>query len=542
MQSGPKRKLGKLSIITADVRHARQVQNVFKKESKGFEGIIHLAGVSRNTWCTEREEECYRLNVEGTELIYQSAMEGATSDVRSPWFIYASSIDVYGYQGELGSGRMNALGRTKWAAEEALRTAFDRSSSSAFGMGGSERFPPATVILRHGTTFGSPIEFKDRLLPAIVERAMMEMPLQVMDADERIDLMRIEDAMDGFVGAIKWVQRKQAEIDAALQREAVVEGSEEEQIAGEEKKRQTGISAIWEEFDVVSGDILTPRELTNVVMAATRSSSPIQDFSLGREKAGPYRRRTPAVDAKLETELGFKPRIPFETGLAAYIHEQQAKFVDWSSTYLRDKCPNSRYGDPQARPHADLRNERLDRLMGCAINMGVNHDGWVYHMKCGEEDGIKCQADNIKRNAYNWNQTVFVVVPPAKENISPLANDLLDRRRFAPRGRATEDKLVVQFQEELTKKFLGFERQKGGAVNASQPIHFQLFTKTEAQKSEIVTQFEPMVSPKLRVFVLRKSWLTSPGFPRDRFKEMLPTSDLLSPGQTSSWTSSHKRV
>ena len=499
MQVGSKRRLGKLSIITADVRHARQVQNIFKKETKGFEGIIHLAGVSRNTWCTEREEECHRLNVEGTELMYQSAMEGTTSDVRSPWFIYASSIDVYGYQGELGSGRMNALGRTKWAAEEALRAAFDRSSSMEIE-GGSARLPPATVILRHGTTFVSPIEFKDRLLPAIVERAMMEMPLQVMDADERIDLMRIEDAMDGFVGAIKWVQRRQAEIEAALQREAVSEWSEEEPVAaGEEKKRQTGISAIWEEFDIVSGHILTPRELTNVVMAATRSSSPIQDFSLGREKAGPYRRRTPPVDPKLETELGFKPRIPFETGLAAYIHEQQAKFVNWSSQYLRDKCPSSKYGDSTVRPEADLRNERLDRLMGCSINMGVNHDGWVYHMKCGEEDGINCQADNIKRNAYNWNQTVFVVVPPVKENISPLANDLLDRRRFAPRSRAREDKLVVQFQEELTKKFLGFERQKGGAVNASQPIHFKLYNKVEAQKSEIITQFEPMVSRLLRI-------------------------------------------
>ena len=137
--------------------------------------------------------------------------------------------------------------------------------------------------------------------------------------------------------------------------------------------------------------------------------------------------------------------------------------------------------------------------MGCSINMGVNHDGWVYHMKCGEEDGINCQADNIKRNAYNWNQTVFVVVPPVKENISPLANDLLDRRRFAPRSRAREDKLVVQFQEELTKKFLGFERQKGGAVNASQPIHFKLYNKVEAQKSEIITQFEPMVSRLLRI-------------------------------------------
>jgi nucleoside-diphosphate-sugar epimerase len=486
---GPARKLGKLSIITADVRHAKQVTNIFQRETAGFEGIIHLAGVARNTWCTEREEECHKLNVEGTELIYRSAVDSTPSDVQPPWFIYASSLDVYGYQGELGAGKMNALGRTKWAAERTLKTAHEHAV-------GEGKVSPVAV-LRLGTTFGSPIEFKDRLLPAVVERAMMEMPLQIMDSDEVVDLMRIEDAMEGFVGAIKLLQKKRDQYDLAssmdddsLPEEGVMPPSEDD------KRRQLGSSAqgYWDEFDVVTGSTLTPRELLNIVMAATRSSSPIQDFSGSRQKRkpGPYRRKTPAVDPRLEAELGFKPQIPFEIGLAAYIHEQQAKFVDWSSQYLRDKCPGSKYGNPTTIPEADRRNQRLDRLLGCSINMGVNHNGWVHHMKCGEQDGVTCQADNIKRDAYNWNQTVFNIVSPSIDNISPLANDLLDKRRVHSRdisGRA----LSVQFEEENTKMLLGFERNRGGAVNSSQTVHFKLYSKKDARRSEIVTEFEPRV-------------------------------------------------
>jgi hypothetical protein len=124
--------------------------------------------------------------------------------------------------------------------------------------------------------------------------------------------------------------------------------------------------------------------------------------------------------------------------------------------------------------------------------MGVNHNGWVHHMKCGEQDGVTCQADNIKRDAYNWNQTVFNIVSPSMDNISPLANDLLDKRRLHSRdisGRA----LSVQFEEENTKMLLGFERNRGGAVNSSQTVHFKLYSKKDARRSEIVTEFEPRV-------------------------------------------------
>ena len=493
--SGPAQTLGKLSIITADVRHTKKIVNVFKRETAGFEGIIHLAGVARNTWCTEREEDCHKLNVEGTGLIYRSAIDATPPGVQPPWFIYASSLDVYGYHGELGAGKMNALGRTKWAAERALEDAHERS------VGQGKASP--TVVLRLGTTFGSPIEFKDRLLPAIVERAMMEMPLQIMDGDEVIDLMRIEDALEAFMGTIKLLQEKRARYELGPTEEEEEGSPENETVSPKSEgygRRQLGFSAggFWDEFDVITGSTLTPRELLNVVMAATRSSSPIQDFSGSRQKKkpGPYRRKTPAVNPRLEMDLGFKPRIPFEIGLAAYIHEQQAKFVDWSSQYLREKCPGSKYGDPTVVTEADRRNEKLDRLMGCTINMGVNHNGWVHHMKCGEKDGVSCQADNVKRDAYNWNQTVFNIVPPSVENISPLANDLLDKRRTHSRdtGRGP---LAVQFEEENTKMLLGFERGKGGATDSSQKIDFKLYTKEDARRSQIVTEFEPRVSTDL---------------------------------------------
>lgn len=507
--SGPAQKLGKLSFIKADVRHGKTIANVFKRETAGFEGIIHLAGVARNTWCTEREEACHKLNVEGTEVIYRAALDATPVGVRPPWFIYASSIDAYGYQGELGAGKMNALGRTKWAAEKALEAVHLRSTG--------EGKAAHTVVLRLGTTFGSPVEFKDRLLPAIVERAMMEMPLQIMDGDEVIDLMRIEDALEAFIGTIKLLQMKRDQYEFGSQEaddEEFLAEKDAELLKGEEyERRQLGFSAggFWDEFDVITGSTLTPRELLNVVVAATRSSSPIQDFSGPRQKQkpGPYRRKTPTVNPRLETDLNFKPQIPFEIGLQAYIHEQQAKFVDWSSQYLREKCPGSKYGDPNVITEADRRNERLDRLMGCTINMGVNHNGWVHHMKCGEEDGVTCQADNIKRDAYNWNQTVFNIVPPSIDNISPLANDLLDKRRTHSRDTG-RSQFAVQFEEENTKMLLGFERSKGGAVDSSQKVQFKLYTKQDARHSEIVTEFEPRVSQALAVWSplsLKLTWI-----------------------------------
>jgi nucleoside-diphosphate-sugar epimerase len=471
---------GKLILADVDIRRYKPLRNVFKR-SEQFDGIVHLAGVARNTWCTERETECADLNVNGTKRVFDAAME--SSKGKAPWFIYLSSIDVYGYRGELGSGTMNVLGKTKWATQQALRTAHD----TAIEQGKS----PRTAVLRLATTFGSPKEFKDRLLPAVVGRAMGEMPLQIMDADERIDLMRIEDALEGIMGAVNMLQgggrsESVADLDSVMEQGQMTER--------EESPLANAGNGYWDEFDLVSGSTISPNELVNIVMAATSSSSPIQDFSLTREKAGPYRRVTPPVDSRAETILGFTARIPVEIGLAAYIHEQQAAFIDWATGYMRRNCPESaKYGNKAAVHRADIRNKEMDRLMGCTINMGVNHKGWVHHMKCGEKDGISCQADNIKRDSYNWNQTVFTVVPPYKGSISPLAADLAENN-LKPHRRATKGPLVVQFEEELTKMVLGFRRKKGGAAASTAPIKFKLFTKEEALASEIVTEFEPRVS------------------------------------------------
>lgn len=493
--------LGKLSVIPDDIRNQQAVTNVLHHKRAQYGGIIHLAGVARNGWCTEQQQACTELNVDATTHLYKEAMQSTRGKTAAPWFIYASSLDVYGYQGQLGQGTMNVLGKTKFAAETSLLHLHHKYLYS-------ENVVPRTLVLRHATTFGSPTDFKDRLLPGVIGRAMMNMPLQIMDADERIPMMRIEDAVQAFLQGIKLLQQDDlgiGEYDPSYHYQG--NQQDDEPFFGTRTETAQGY---WNDFNIVSGFSLSPNELVNVVMAATSSSSPIQHFGMAREKVGPWRRVTPGIEMRVNDLLDFQAKVPFEIGLAAYIHERQMAFVDWAKSYLRNTCPGSRYSNSKTVHQADIRNLNMERLMGCTLNIGVNHKGWIHYLKCGERDGISCQADNIKKGSFNWNQTVFNVIAPDPSSISNVAQDLAGQYSqrssipFAKRGyhgKLNGRPTTYQFEEELTQKVLGYKRKKNRGPKSSKAIRLKLYDKQEAQQADIVTEFDVEASrPSFLVF------------------------------------------
>lgn len=65
-----------------------------KKTLKGCTGVIHLAGISRVVVGQKKPQLCLDYNVEGTTNILEAVKESPYK----PWFIYASSREVYGQQ------------------------------------------------------------------------------------------------------------------------------------------------------------------------------------------------------------------------------------------------------------------------------------------------------------------------------------------------------------------------------------------------------------------------------------------------------------
>jgi nucleoside-diphosphate-sugar epimerase len=461
------------------------------RTGRGLIGIIHLAGISRDIWCASRPAECEALNVKGTTNLFE-ALDEATRSVsgsRRPWFLHFSSLDVY--EAETGVvprelEGLTPLGRSKVRAERALEEAYHTHLSHLSSSSSDADAPPGegirTIILRPSTIYGHPTDIQDRLVPALVRNALADLPVQVMH-DRPVDFIEVGDALDGVVGAV----------ERLMGREAVQE-TKMEQLAGE--KRQLPVSGpMFETYDLVSGYTATPKQLLDMIMRLTQSLSPIQDYT-----TQPTTTKLPLMtldpSPSLRSKLGFQPSVSLDQGIAGYVSTVRQSVTDWARDYLGAECPESRpYGDPMVIHDADRRNKNIQRLAGCTANIGVNHDGWIHHVKCGDST---CDADNIKTSSYNWNQSIFTILPYGAE--PPSGDDAGGGKwgwAFGLLGTERKDgastPMRVQFVEGNTKKVLGFVKREA-PEGGRQYVKLGLFDPVEAgNASEIVTVFEPRV-------------------------------------------------
>jgi nucleoside-diphosphate-sugar epimerase len=169
------------------------IQDTAKLEKmvSGVAGIVHLAAVSRVIDGQRDAALCRDVNVAATGRLLETAM----ASPERPWFIYASSREVYGHQDILPIDEdaqfnpLNTYARSKVDAELLV----DKAREAGL----------QTAIVRFSSVYGSVHDHIDRVVPAFVSAAVRGGDLRVDGLDCELDLTHVDDVAIGVTQLIK---------------------------------------------------------------------------------------------------------------------------------------------------------------------------------------------------------------------------------------------------------------------------------------------------------------------------------------------------
>lgn len=242
---------------------------------KDCTGIVHLAAVSRVIWGEHDPEKCRETNVVGTRNVIDRLHSG---DPR-PWLIFGSSREVYGKSSALPVAEsdplqpMNHYARSKVEAERAVKQAVGAGIRAS--------------IVRFSTVYGAIADHADRVIPAFCRAAISDLPLRVEGATNSLDITHVADVAD----CISNVANRLSE------------------------------GKSLEPMHLTTGQGTSLSDLARAVVRLARSESEIittapRDFDVTNFIGDPR---------FAETQIGWRPRIPLETGLRELISRFRGK-------------------------------------------------------------------------------------------------------------------------------------------------------------------------------------------------------------------------
>ena len=150
-------------------------------------GIVHLGAVSRVIWGERCPELCWAVNVEATRKILALAQNRR----HRPWFVYASSREVYGQQSDFPVAEtaalrpLNVYARSKVAAEKLVLAAREAGLS--------------TAIVRFSSVYGDVRDHMDRVVPAFALAASEGGAMRIDGADCAFDFTHVDDVAGGLM-------------------------------------------------------------------------------------------------------------------------------------------------------------------------------------------------------------------------------------------------------------------------------------------------------------------------------------------------------
>mgnify|MGYP006284983599 CR=1 FL=1 len=183
---------GSIKHIHMDVCDKTSLYHLFQKHH--FDGVIHLAAVSRVVWGEHDPDNCLRTNTIGTRNLIEM-MEKTGLKV---WLIFGSSREVYGEPSSFPVNEnapknpINIYGRTKLDGERMVKDWSNRSGNPS-------------AVLRFSNVYGNEKDILDRVLPRFVLRAIRNQPLEIHGGNQLIDFTHINDTVEGIFRTIDYL-------------------------------------------------------------------------------------------------------------------------------------------------------------------------------------------------------------------------------------------------------------------------------------------------------------------------------------------------
>ncbi|MGB9760540.1 MAG: GDP-mannose 4,6-dehydratase, partial [Thermoproteota archaeon] len=175
--------LDKIKFVKGDIRNYELMEELIKNS----EVVFHLASLSRVIPSIENPELCFRINIDGTEIIARLCSKYHKK------LIFSSSREVYGTAKYIPVDEdhplnpENPYGASKVSGEKIIEAY-------------AKNYELSYVILRLTNVYG-PRDF-DRVTPIFVENAMKGKDLVVYGTDKILDFVYINDVIEAFVRAI----------------------------------------------------------------------------------------------------------------------------------------------------------------------------------------------------------------------------------------------------------------------------------------------------------------------------------------------------
>ncbi len=156
-------------------------------------GILHLAGVSRVIDGERDPRSCWRTNVGGT----QNLIAEASRRKPVPWFVFASSREVYGDQANVPVSEnaslspKNVYARSKAECETLVKTFGSKPGNRA-------------LIVRLSNVYGCVQDHPTRVVPAFCRAAATGKPMVVEGPANILDLTHVCDVAKGICRLVEW--------------------------------------------------------------------------------------------------------------------------------------------------------------------------------------------------------------------------------------------------------------------------------------------------------------------------------------------------
>lgn len=459
------------TLPSAVVYHRGNVISSFRRimDANDFDGVVHFAAVSLEQWCAPKEDECTHVNVGGTKAVMDALEDRFTearkdgkgslfglsqAEAKVPWILFASSMDVFGphetgvVDEDTAQNAVSAIGRTKATAESVVRDGFERARLAHMANVGNSKRDKAPVPLKHKAQLhAAVVRFADiygyrrasaipsAFFPRLIQHAVTSLPIQYSSDRPPMDLLHVEDAVDGVLRVVQLcdgVARLGKEAEPSLLTVNIVHGG----------KR-------WPEEEIV-----------DIIRAETQSYSPVRDIGDHKVNVQGVAEFSNKVAASM---LQWKPEMSLPLGLAKAVIALAQDATDYAQNFLVDHCPKDPVvaalgvdGRLRMLPE-DARNRDLWKLDKCTVNMGFdNGNGFVHHVKC--EDGKNCNANGKKVPSYNWNSTVWIV------------------QEVAGSSKAADGKITARLWQENGMGYLGIPEAE---VEADKEVHFEMYQKDD---------------------------------------------------------------